>query len=91
MHNLMNPVQKAKDPYLKEITKSEKGVFVSASDYVQVLSDAMAKYLPGPLSSLGTFGFGRSEGRASLRDFIEVDAKLIDYATLYALNQDGKF
>jgi pyruvate dehydrogenase E1 component len=46
--------------------------------------------LPGPFNSLGTFGFGRSEGRASLRDFFEVDAKHIAYAALYSLVQDGK-
>lgn len=89
-NNRMNPVQKAKDPYVKEITKDEKGVFVAASDYIQALSEALGKYLPGPLTSLGTFGFGRSEGRAALRDFFEVDAKHIVYATLYSLNQEGK-
>jgi len=35
--------------------------------------------------SLGTDGFGRSENRASLRDFFEVDAKHIVLATLHAL------
>ncbi|MCL6097729.1 MAG: hypothetical protein M1391_04055, partial [Bacteroidetes bacterium] len=35
-------------------------------------------------------GFGRSEGRQSLRDFFEVDAKHIVYATLYSLMKDGK-
>jgi len=89
-HNRMNPVNKSKDPYVKEITKNEKGVFVAASDYVQVLADSISKYLPGPFSSLGTFGFGRREGRSSLRDFFEVDAKHIVYATLYSLNQEGK-
>lgn len=89
-HNRMNPVQKAKDPFIKEITKDEKGVFVAASDYAQVLSDAISKHLPGPFNSLGTFGFGRSESRSSLRDFFEVDAKHIVYAALHTLNQDGK-
>ena len=40
--------------------------------------------------ALGTDGFGRSEGRASLRDFFEVDAKHIVVATLTALMRDGK-
>jgi pyruvate dehydrogenase E1 component len=46
--------------------------------------------MPRPLTSLGTDGFGRSEGRASLRDFFEVDAKHIVEATLQALARDGK-
>jgi pyruvate dehydrogenase E1 component len=42
------------------------------------------------MTSLGTDGFGRSEGRASLRDFFEVDAKHIVLATLTDLVHDGK-
>ncbi len=40
--------------------------------------------------SLGTDGFGRSEGRAELRDFFEVDAKHIVLAALYALAKEDK-
>jgi pyruvate dehydrogenase E1 component len=87
--NMMNPDKKAKTPYIAQITKGEKGVFVSASDYVQILGDAISSWLPGPLKTLGTFGFGRSENRASLRDFFEVDAKHIVYATLYSLVKEG--
>ena len=42
------------------------------------------------MTSLGTDGFGRSEGRAALRDFFEVDAKHIVLATLGDLARDGK-
>jgi len=45
--------------------------------------------MPRRLTTLGTDGFGRSEGRTSLRDFFEVDAKFITAATLSALLQDG--
>ena len=88
--NRMNPTAKAKVPFVKEITKGEEGVFIAASDYVQVMGDSICRWLPGPLTSLGTLGFGRSEGRASLRDFFEVDAKHIVYTTLYSLVQDNK-
>jgi pyruvate dehydrogenase E1 component len=54
-----------------------------------MLGDSISKWLPSPLKTLGTFGFGRSESRASLRDFFEVDAKHIVYATLYSLVQEG--
>ncbi|OGU33318.1 MAG: pyruvate dehydrogenase (acetyl-transferring), homodimeric type [Ignavibacteria bacterium GWB2_35_6b] len=89
-HNILNPGEAEKIPYVQGITKDEKGVFVAASDYVQMLADSISKYLPAPLTTLGTFGFGRSEGRKSLRDFFEVDAKHIVYATLYALSKEGK-
>jgi len=88
--NMMNPEKESKVPYIKEITAKENGVFVTASDYVQILGDSISKWLPGPLHSLGTLGFGRSEGRAALRDFFEVDAKHIAYATLYSLFKEKK-
>jgi pyruvate dehydrogenase E1 component len=88
--NMMNPTKKAKIPYISELTNNESGVFVAASDYVQILKDSVAKYLPGKLTTLGTYGFGRSEGRSQLRDFFEVDAKHIAYATLYSLYKEKK-
>jgi pyruvate dehydrogenase E1 component len=63
-------------------------VFVAASDYMKVLPESIARWVPRPLLALGTDGFGRSESRASLRDFFEVDAKHIVLATLTALARD---
>jgi len=40
--------------------------------------------------SLGTDGFGRSDGRAALRNFFEVDSRFITLATLAALAREGK-
>jgi pyruvate dehydrogenase E1 component len=87
--NMLNPGKKAKLPYVAEVTKDEKGVFISASDYVQILGDSISKWLPGKLHTLGTFGFGRSEGRKELRDFFEVDAKHIAYAAIHSLVKEG--
>jgi len=42
------------------------------------------------LATLGTDGFGRSENRASLREFFEVDYRYVILATLSALARDGK-
>jgi len=71
------------------VTKKEKGVFITASDYVQVLGDSLSKWLPGRHHALGTYGFGRSETRESLRDFFEVDARHIAYTAIYELVQEG--
>ena len=87
--NLLNPTSKLKESYLQSVLKNEKGVFVASSDYVKALPDSVSKWFPRPLYSLGTDGFGRSEGRAELRDFFEVDAKHIVLATLYALVNEG--
>jgi pyruvate dehydrogenase E1 component len=40
--------------------------------------------------ALGTDGFGRSENRASLREFFEVDHRYVVVATLSALARDKK-
>ena len=74
-------------PYVTQCLGGTEGVIVAASDYVKALPDAIDRWLPRPLTSLGTDGFGRSEGRAALRDFFEVDAKSIAYAALAALAQ----
>jgi pyruvate dehydrogenase E1 component len=69
--------------------KDAPGVLVAASDYLKVLPDAIDKWLPRPLHALGTDGFGRSENRASLREFFEVDHRYVVVATLSALVKDG--
>jgi pyruvate dehydrogenase E1 component len=57
---------------------------------MKVLPESLAKWVPGQLVALGTDGFGRSENRAALRDFFEVDAKHIVLATLGALAREKK-
>ena len=76
-------------PYVSERLGESEGVIVAASDYVKALPDAIDRWLPRRLTSLGTDGFGRSEDRASLRDYFEVDARFIVLATLSALARDG--
>jgi pyruvate dehydrogenase E1 component len=50
----------------------------------------ISSWLPRRIASLGTDGFGRSDGRTSLRDFFEVDARFITLAALNELFLDGK-
>jgi pyruvate dehydrogenase E1 component len=88
--NMLNPDKKPKVSYISKMLKNEDGVFVAASDYLKALPDSVSKWFPKPLTSLGTDGFGRSEGRAELRDFFEVDAKHIVLAVLYALYKEDK-
>jgi pyruvate dehydrogenase E1 component len=82
--NLLNGKQ-VRIPYVTQMLQNQKGVFVSASDYMKVLGDSIRQWIPGPYTVLGTDGFGRSESRPVLRDFFEVDAKHIVWATLKTL------
>jgi pyruvate dehydrogenase E1 component len=86
--NMLHPGQKPKVPYVTQALKDAPGVFVAASDYMKVLPESIAQWVPRRLVSLGTDGFGRSENRAALRDFFEVDAKHIVLATLGALAKE---
>jgi pyruvate dehydrogenase E1 component len=88
--NMLHPAGPAKVPYLTATLKDAPGPFIAASDYMKVLPESLAKWVPGQLVSLGTDGFGRSENRAALRDFFEVDAKHIVLATLGALAREKK-
>jgi pyruvate dehydrogenase E1 component len=86
--NRLHPADKPKVPYVSQVTKDAPGVFVAASDYLKVLPQSIDQWMPKKLHSLGTDGFGRSDSRAALRDFFEVDARFIVLSTLYALMQE---
>jgi pyruvate dehydrogenase E1 component len=88
--NMLHPGEAAKVPYVTQILRDASGPFVAASDYMKVLPESLAKWVPGQLVALGTDGFGRSENRAALRDFFEVDTKHIVLATLGALARENK-
>jgi pyruvate dehydrogenase E1 component len=83
--NMLHPGQPPQVSFVSQCLKDAKGVFVAASDNMKILPESIARWVPGPLVALGTDGFGRSESRASLRNFFEVDAKHIVLATLNAL------
>ncbi len=87
--NLLHPGSKPKKPFVTQCLEKEEGVVVAASDYVKMLPDAIHRWVPGGLTSLGTDGFGRSESREALRDFFEVDHRFITLATLSALAKNG--
>jgi pyruvate dehydrogenase E1 component len=88
--NMLHPGEAAKVPFVTQTLKDAPGPFIAASDYMKVLPESLAKWLPGQLVSLGTDGFGRSENRGALRDFFEVDAKHVVLATLCALARENK-
>jgi pyruvate dehydrogenase E1 component len=88
--NMLHPGATPRIPYVTQLLKDAPGPFIAASDYMKVLPESIAQWVPGRLVSLGTDGFGRSENRVALRDFFEVDAKHIALATLNALLADGK-
>lgn len=87
--NILHPTAKRQKSYIETLLESEEGVFVAVSDYMKVVPDQIAPWVPGGLTSLGTDGFGRSDTRERLRRFFEVDAEMIVIATLYSLAERG--
>src|SRR3954451_6825877 len=88
--NMLHPGEKPKVPYVAQCLKDAPGVFVAASDYCKVLPDSIDRWVPRKIRALGTDGFGRSEDRAALRDFFEVDARFVAVATLSELLKEGQ-
>ena len=93
--NRLHPSAVQRTPFITQVLRDVVGeksdaVVVAASDYMKVLPDSIARWIPGRLISLGTDGFGRSDGRKELRSFFEVDANHIALGALYALRQQGR-
>lgn len=84
-YNRMNPTKKAKTPYVTELIESARGGVIAATDYMKLYSDQLRQFIPREFTALGTDGFGRSDTRAKLRRFFEVDAEFIVCAALAQL------
>ena len=87
--NMLHPAEPARKPYVQALLENEQGVFVAVSDNMKIVPDQIAPWVPGGLMTLGTDGFGRSDTRANLRRFFEVDAESTVIATLFALAEKG--
>ena len=87
--NLIHPDKKQKKSHLEQCLSKNKVPTVAVSDYVKMVSEQIAPYVPGKYYALGTDGFGRSETRENLRHFFEVDRYYIVLTAVRALALDG--
>jgi pyruvate dehydrogenase E1 component len=88
--NLLHPAQPPRVPYVRELLERHPGPFVAATDYMRIVPDQVRQWVPGRYAVLGTDGYGRSDSRAALRGFFEVDHRYVVIAALKALADDGK-
>jgi len=74
-------------PFVQQQLAQSQGPIVVATDYVRAVPESIRAYIPTGRRylSLGTDGFGRSDTRAALRAFFQVDARSIVKAALHAL------
>ena len=74
---------------MEQCLEPRRGPVVAATDYVRLFADQIREFVPRRYVSLGTDGFGRSDVRAELRRFFEVNRHYVVVAALQALAADG--
>lgn len=89
--NRLHPEKKAKISYVSECLSKGSGPIIAATDYIRLYAEQIRQAITRPYVVLGTDGYGRSDSRTHLRDFFEVDTKMIVYTALKALADEGKF
>ena len=90
-HNRLHPKTKAKQSHVETCLSGQVGPVIAATDYMKLFAEQIRPAIQASYSVLGTDGFGRSGTRVSLRDYFEVDAKMIAYVALKALADEGRF
>jgi pyruvate dehydrogenase E1 component len=87
--NLLNPLDPPKTAFVQRQLDGHAGPVIAASDYVKMFAEQIRPFVDRRFHALGTDGFGRSDGRAKLRAFFEVDRHWVTLAALRALAMDG--
>jgi len=87
--NRLHPSEPARTSHLQRCLAGDAPV-IAATDYVRAWPQLIASYLRAPFTALGTDGFGRSDTRAALRRFFEVDRHHVVLAALTALRDQGQ-
>ena len=88
--NRLHPEDKPRMAYVSRALAPEPWPIVAATDYMKIVPDQIARFVPSTLHALGTDGFGRSDDRAPLRRLFEVDAESIAVAALFELSRAGR-
>jgi pyruvate dehydrogenase E1 component len=87
--NLLHPGETPKVPYVTQALGAAEGPVVAVTDYMRMVPDQIARWVPQGLTPLGTDGYGRSDTREALRRFFEVDAESVALAALVQLARRG--
>ena len=88
--NRNHPEQPAKKSYVEEQLEGHEGPVVISTDYVQAYAEQLRRFIDRPMTVLGTDGYGRSDSRAVLRKFFQVDRYHVVVAALKGLADEGK-
>jgi len=86
--NRLAPEKKPAISYVTQCLQKRVGPVIAATDYIRLYAEQIRPFISKGYHTLGTDGFGRSDTRAHLRQFFEVDRYYIAVAALYALAQE---
>ncbi|MEY2776057.1 MAG: pyruvate dehydrogenase (acetyl-transferring), homodimeric type [Pseudomonadota bacterium] len=91
-YNLLHPTDTPRKSFVTQQLEGTSGPVVAATDYMKTFADQIRPFIPAgrAYTVLGTDGFGRSDSRAKLREFFEVDRHYVAVAALYSLMKEGK-
>jgi pyruvate dehydrogenase E1 component len=88
--NRLHPEAEPRVPYVTRLLGAAPGPVIAVSDYLKLVPDQIARWVPQGLVTLGTDGYGRSESRERLRRFFEIDAEHVALAALAELARRGE-
>ncbi|WP_036543921.1 pyruvate dehydrogenase (acetyl-transferring), homodimeric type [Nitrincola lacisaponensis] len=88
--NMLHPEEQPRESYIEQALKGHEGPVIASTDYMRMFADQLREYIPRRYKVLGTDGFGRSDSRAKLREFFEVNRYYVVVAALKALQEEGK-
>ena len=90
--NMLHPEAKPRVSYVSQCLEKRAGPVVAATDYIKTFAEQVRPFVPKGrvYKVLGTDGFGRSDSRAKLRAFFEVDRHYVAVAALAALAESGE-
>jgi pyruvate dehydrogenase E1 component len=89
-HDLLHPSAPRRKSYVESALEGHAGPVIAATDYMRSYADQIRSLVPRRYVVLGTDGFGRSDYRAKLRRFFEVNRYYVVVAALKALADDGE-
>lgn len=89
-YNRFHPEAKPKQSYVAQCLQDKPNPVIAATDYIRLYADQIRPYVKQAYTVLGTDGYGRSDTRAQLRHFFEVDRRYIAVAALKALADQGE-
>jgi pyruvate dehydrogenase E1 component len=87
--NMLHPGEDRRFSYVERQIAGRDGPVIAASDYIRGFAEQIRAYVPQAYRTLGTDGWGRSDGREKLRQFFEVDRNFVCVAALSSLAEAG--